>query len=162
MNSSMRNSIFILCLALGLAGLVAVQAALAQDGTMYSWTDENGVVHFSDQAPADRDVQAQALPESPPPGSVNPLESDAAPAADAQPSAAQQRRDQIAQRARENKERQAQNQAQCAAWQAELEQIEPNRRVFFTNEEGETERVDDVVRTDRVAELRRLISENCD
>jgi hypothetical protein len=149
-------------MALGAAGFGWAPTASAQGGTMYSWTDENGVVHFTDQAPEGRDVQAQALPESPPPGSVSPLESNATPAADAPPSAAQQRREEIAQKARENKERQATNQAQCAAWQAELERIEPNRRVFFTNDEGETERMDDVVRTDRVAELHQLISENCD
>jgi hypothetical protein len=33
--------------------------------------------------------------------------------------------------------------------------------VFSTNEKGETERMDDVVRTDRVAELRDLIGNNC-
>lgn len=161
MNASLRFKNVFLSLVLAVSGFGVLTTAVAQKGTMYSWTDENGVVHFSDQAPEGRDVQAQALPESPPPGSVNPLDSGAAPAEDAPPSAAQQRRDEIAQRAQENRELQATNQAQCEAWQAELDRIEPNRRVFFTNDEGETERMDDVVRTDRVAELHRLISENC-
>jgi hypothetical protein len=161
MNASLRFKNGFLSLVLAVSTFGALSTAVAQKGTMYSWTDENGVVHFSDQAPEGLEVQAQALPESPPPGSVNPLESGAAPAEEAPPSAAQQRRDEVARKARENQERQATNQAQCEAWQAELEQIEPNRRVFFTNDEGETERMDDVVRTDRVAELHRLISENC-
>lgn len=130
--------------------------ALAQEGTMYSWTDENGVVHFSDRAPAGRDLQAQPLPESPPPGSVSPQPADSA-----EPSAAQQRREEIARNsaeARAQRERQA---AECDALKVELARLEPNRRVFFTNEEGETERMDDVERTDRVAELRDLISNNC-
>jgi hypothetical protein len=49
----------------------------------------------------------------------------------------------------------------CSAWEAELERLEPSRRVFYTNEEGETERMDDVARTDRVAELKSLIDRDC-
>ena len=51
--------------------------------------------------------------------------------------------------------------AQCAAWQAEVDRLEPNRRVFFTNEQGETERMDDVERTNKVAELKSQIARNC-
>jgi hypothetical protein len=139
-----------------LVALLAAAHAGAQDGTMYSWTDENGVVHFSDTAPPGQDVQPQSLPSAVPPGSVSP-EPDPA----AAPSAAQQRREEIARKADETAAQQELNKAQCAGWQAELERLEPNRRVYSTNEQGETERMDDVVRTDRVAELHDLIGKNC-
>ena len=145
-----------------LFSLGGAQLAFGQDQTMYTWTDENGVVHFSDRAPEDRDVQAQQLPEAPKPGSVSPVPPAEAQPTDAAPSAAQQRREEIARKAQENQERQEAQRIQCANWRAELERIEPNRRVFFENEEGETERMDDVVRTDRVAELHELIDRNCD
>ena len=68
---------------------------------------------------------------------------DAASAADA-PNYAEQRRQEIAQQKREARESGAQREAECAAWQAEVDRLEPNRRVFFTNEAGETERMDQV------------------
>jgi len=53
------------------------------------------------------------------------------------------------------------NDAECAAKSAEVAELEPHRRVFFTNEEGETERMDDVERTNRVAEAKAFIEKNC-
>jgi hypothetical protein len=160
----MSNSVHLLQRTSALVVIILLASsplAPAQDGMMYTWKDENGVVHFSDRAPEGQDVQAQALPESPPPGSVNPTQSAGPEEAASQPSVAEQRRQEIAQKAQENRARQEANQAQCDSWRAELARIEPNRRVFFTNEQGETERMDDVKRTDRVAELHRLIEANC-
>jgi len=145
-----------------LLGLGGAQPTFGQDQTMYTWKDENGVVHFSDRAPEDRDVQAQRLPEAPKPGSVSPVPPAEAQPTDAPLSAAQQRREEIARKAQEDQERQEQARTQCANWRAELDRLEPNRRVFFENEDGETERMDDVERTDRVAELHELIDKNCD
>jgi hypothetical protein len=152
-----------------LPGLLAASIALggalpaaALGETMYTWKDENGVVHFSDRAPEGQDLQAQQLPEAPKPGSVSPTGSTAASPANAEPSVAQQRREEIARMAEENQARQQAKQVQCTSWRTELERLEPNRRVYFENEQGETERMDDVERTDRVAELHELIDKNCD
>jgi len=156
-----RTPGLLFCTLLGLLVLCGTPPAFAQDQKMYTWTDDNGVVHFSDQAPAGRDVQPQPLPESPKPGSVSPVAPTEAQPTEAAPSAAQQRREDIARKAEENRARQEEARVQCANWQAELERLEPNRRVYFENEEGETERMDDVERTDRVAELHDLIDKNC-
>jgi hypothetical protein len=123
---------------------------------VYKWTDEDGVVHFSDQEPVGRDAQVENLREDPPAP-----ESDPYPEAEAGSSAAQQRREEIERKGREAREQTAMTEQNCSAWEAELERLEPNRRVFFTNEEGETERMDDVARTDRVAELESLIDRDC-
>ena len=127
---------------------------------MYQWTDENGVVHFSDQKPTGQDVKAVDIPTTPTTGTVSPIPPGSEQAADA-PSAAQQRRDDIARSRQQASQKQAANEAQCAVWQAEVNRLEPHRRVFFTNEEGETERMDDVERTNQVAELRKKIAANC-
>lgn len=137
---------------LGAIGLpVAVMAT-----EVYTWTDENGVVHFSDKEPVGQDARVEDLPDEAPPASPNPYAESQSGS-----SAAQQRREEIDRKARESQAQQAQNEQNCRAWQAEVDRLEPNRRVFYTNEQGETERMDDVVRTDRVAELKSLIAQNC-
>jgi hypothetical protein len=80
---------------------------------------------------------------------------------DSGPSVADQRREEISRKNAEARANKAMKTAQCSAWEAELAQLEPNRRVFFTNDEGETERMDDVERTDRVAELKNQVAQNC-
>ena len=138
-----------------LALLLCGGPILAQETTVYQWTDENGVVHFSDAKPAGQAVEEQTL-------TAPPANTGAAQLPDSAPdSIAQQRRDEIARKRQEAKASQAANQARCAEWQAEVDRLEPNRRVFFTNENGETERMDDVERTDRVAELKELIARHC-
>lgn len=140
-----------------LLGCFQVLPAQAQQQKMYTWTDENGVVHFSDVEPSGQQAQEQPIPEDEPPGSSNPY----ATATAAGPSLADQKRQAIAQKSQEDKANHARKSAQCAAWEAELGQLEPRRRVFYTNAEGETERMDDVERTDRVARLKNLIAQNC-
>ncbi len=137
-------------------GLGAVATTKAQGQQMYSWTDENGVVHFSDTRPEGQQVSEQMIPNDPQPAADNPYQQ-----VENQPSIAQQRRDEIAQKSQQAQVNQAVNSAQCSSWQAEVDRLEPNRRVFFTNEEGETERMDDVERTDRVAQLKNQIAKNC-
>lgn len=134
-------------------------SAQAQNGKMYSYTDENGTVVFTDQRPPDPNVKAQPVPAGPPPQGGNPYAQADAPAAE--PSAGQQRREEITQNRQQAREQQAQNEAQCAAWQSEVETLEPHRRHFYTNEQGETVRMDDVERANRVAELKRQIEANC-
>jgi cell division septation protein DedD len=138
-----------------LALLLCSGSVWAQETTVYQWTDENGVVHFSDAKPAGQAVEEQTL-------TAPPANTGAAQLPDSAPdSIAQQRRDEIARKRQEAKASQAANQARCAEWQAEVDRLEPNRRVFFTNENGETERMDDVERTDRVAELKEQIARHC-
>lgn len=137
-------------------GLGATATIKAQGQQMYSWTDENGVVHFSDTRPEGQQVSEQTIPNDPQPATDNPYQQ-----VENQPSIAQQRRDEIAQKNQQAQVNQAVNSAQCSSWQSEVDRLEPNRRVFYTNEEGETERMDDVERTDRVAQLKNQIAKNC-
>jgi len=128
----------------------------SQDKKMYSWTDENGTVHFSETQPEGQDVREQSIPQGAPTATDNPYKD-----VDAGPSAAQQRREEIARKSDQAQVNKALDNIQCSAWQAEVDRLEPHRRVFFTNDEGETERMDDVERTNRVAELKSQIARNC-
>jgi len=133
-------------------------SAFGQSKQMYSWTDENGVVHFTDERPAGQEVTVHDITDSEPSTVASPSQQvDVA----NEPSLAQQRRDEIAQRRQEIQAEAAVNDAECAAKRAEVAELEPHRRVFFTNEEGETERMDDVERTNRVAEAKAFIEKNC-
>jgi len=152
------NKVFLLLVITIISCLCVSTAASAQSKQMYSWTDENGVVHFTDERPAGKEVSVIDIPDSEPPAEA----SLAVPTDEAnEPSLAQQRRDEISARRQENREQAAVLEAECAAKRAEVERLEPHRRVFFTNEEGETERMDDVERTNQVAEARAFIEANC-
>lgn len=139
------------------AGILGATGLMAKE--MYRWTDENGVVHYSDQKPVgQQDYQTSQIPDSAP---AAPAAPPAAVAPPQEPGLAQQRREEIAQQKQQARQTAAQREAECAAWRAEVDRLEPHRRVFFTNEDGETERMDDVERVNRVAELKQLIANNC-
>jgi hypothetical protein len=151
MNKSTINTFLVALLCLFVAAY-----AQAQDKKMYSWTDENGTVHFSETQPEGQDVREQSIPQGAPPATNNPYQD-----VDAGPSYAQQRRDEIAQKSEDAQANKAVKDIECTAWQTEVDRLEPNRRVFYTNDEGETVRMDDVERTNRVANLKSEIAKNC-
>ena len=154
--TTLKFSVFVL-----LAGFFVFSAA-AQERTMYSYTDENGTVVFTDKRPQGQDYQKQAIPAGPPPQGGNPYAQAAqAEPSSQEPSAGQLRREEITANRRAAREEQAQREAQCTAWQAEVDNLEPHRRHFYTNDEGETVRMDDVERVNRVAELKEKIASNC-
>lgn len=62
-------------LALALLGLVA--AAVVQAGEVYKWTDDKGVVHYTDAPPQNRDFEKKQTRVPPPATPVAPT--DAAP-----------------------------------------------------------------------------------
>jgi hypothetical protein len=154
----MKHFITILCAGAAALWLAAISPVLAQQ--MYKWTDENGVVHFSDTPPPGEEVGAQDLPPGQTPGAQS--GSYAADSqADQQPSVAQQRREEIARKSEEAAREARQRESQCAAMQDRLAAIEPHRRVFYTNEAGETVRMDDEERVAEVARVKRFIEDNC-
>lgn len=152
MNFSVKGLFSIL-----LPGLLLATSVQPQEQNMYTWTDENGVVHFSDMQPQGQQAQERQVPRNPSPGDASPYASPG----ETGPSYADQKRQQIAASKQATRQQQAANSARCSSWKAELNRLEPNRRVFFTNENGETERMDDVERTNRVADLKARIAQNC-
>jgi len=144
-----------------LAACFAAFSVAAQSKEMYQYTDENGTVVFTDQPPEGKEVQAQSIPAGPPLQGDDPYAGAAAAATQSGSSVAEQRREEIAEHKQAARINKAENDAQCAAWQSEVDRLEPNRRVFFTNDKGETERMDDVERVNKVAALKQQIAANC-
>jgi hypothetical protein len=157
------------CMAL-ICGFVASSPAQAE---VYSWTDENGVTHFSETPPPDgREAQVEDIPDAVPgyvedesgvdPDSVfeDPASPGSAGTEDTM-SAADLKRQELAERRTERQEEQKAIESACRQAEARLAQIEPARRVFYTNEEGETVRMDDEERVDEVDQLHDFIDENC-
>lgn len=151
MEISPLRLVIVVAFCLSLAGLAA-----AQDKKMYQWTDENGVVHFSDTRPEGLDAKTLDMPADKPASGSNPYQQT-----DSVPSLADQKRQELARKYDQAQTDIALNEANCAALQAELARLEPNRRVFYTDEEGETVRMDDVERANRVAELKSQIARDC-
>ncbi len=161
-------------LAACLASLLSLPAGATQ---VYTWTDENGVVHFVDQPPDNPAAVSQEVQEAYRPGSADaypakPQDSDAAPAsapgiaapgdAEVPLSAADQKRAELAEKRAARREQQAERDAACALARQQVATLEPHRRVFFTNDQGETERLDDEVRVKQVEEAKAAVEKYCD
>ncbi len=137
---------------------------------VHTWTDENGVVHFSD-SPHETgksntieldDGHRPAALDTPGKDNETAGESAAETGMEESPvSAAQQRRDRLAQQRKERREAQAESDALCKRHQQRLEQVEPARRVMYVNEQGETVRLDDSQRVGMIEESRDFIANNC-
>ena len=159
-------------------GIVLIQAALlcclllssALNAEVYRWTDENGVTHFSQTPPPDEveSVIENVSDGIPDPesegagidfdGAQSNLDQSADPAA---PSPADQVRQELAEESARKRAQLEAIQARCAQSQTRLAKIEPNRQVFYTNDEGETERMDDAARVAEVEQLREFLAANC-
>jgi hypothetical protein len=174
----MNKSIHLFLLAATL--MTAPGAMYAQGKQIYTWTDENGVVHYVDTPPDRADAVSMDAPEAYHPGSA-----DAYPVADADDSAAandpgneevsdtdrsgneevsyaDQKREQMAREREQRRQEQADRKRICVQASEHLAALEPARRVFSTNAQGEPERMDDDERMRLIAEAKALIAENCE
>jgi hypothetical protein len=75
---------------------------------------------------------------------------------------AQERREQLARERAEHRKADAEAERLCAFHRQRLEQMEPARRVFYTNEAGESVRMDDDVRVGLIDESKAFLAANCD
>lgn len=146
-----------------LAGFISFSAAATE---IYTWTDENGVVHFSGTKPMS--TQTETIEIENRRGGVSYSEPVAAadmPAesADETPelTAAQQKRQDITQARTSQKEQQAAIAELCDMHRKQLDEMEPARRVYYTNTEGQRVRMDDDERVALIAESNKYVSENC-
>jgi len=163
-----------------------------QGSEIYTWKDENGVVHYTDTVPDLPDAKKMEAPEAYLPGSTGAYPEDAVagsagvngpategndadagipPDGQTSPndsaeeeslSYADQKRQQIARNREERLKREQERGEQCARAREQVAALEPTRRVYFTNDEGETERMDDEVRVRLVEEAKAKVAEFCD
>ena len=168
----------ILCLILALSGLMTVASSVsAQSAQIYTWTDENGVVHYVDRQPDNPNAVSMEVPETYPRRNtdVNPqavltdsANTDQATATDEGTdseeevvSRAEQKRRDLAKKREERRLAQAEEDLICARARSAVERLEPSRRVFITNDEGEIERVDDEERIREIERAKALVADYC-
>ncbi len=141
---------------------------------VYTWKDADGVTHFSDMPPESGDAQQIEVEEAYYPGSSGAYTDGEAGASEPEPSGeddnpmtenpqnlAEQRREQLARDRQEREEAKAETDALCEQNRQLLERLEPARRVFYTNEQGEEVRMDDEERVGLVEEAKDFMAENC-
>lgn len=146
----------IFTLVLALTGISALESK-----EIYTWTDENGVTHYVDTPPDQADAVSMEAPEAYRPGSASDYQGTEQTDDESQMSYADEKREELAENRAAKRDEAAEKAKICSSASSELEKLEPSRRVFYTNEQGETERMDDVQRTDRVAELKAIIAQYC-
>ncbi len=153
-------------------------SAIAQSNNIYSWTDENGVKHFSDRAPANVEATEESIPKTQtaaaggaadPADTLNnqPISNSAENPAAGEVSAgeelsyAEQQRKEIAERRQAEKQQQSEREQLCLNARDELARIEPGRRVLYTDEDGKTTRLDDEERVRIIEDSKKQIAEFC-
>jgi len=153
-----------------LAGYCWLNTAYAKE--IYTWTDQSGVIHFSDLPPESGNSQLIQVEDvySPRSAGAYPVEDTAAaappgenddPVTENPPSLAQQLRDQLASDRKERREARAETAALCEKNRQFLARMEPARRVMYTNEQGEEVRMDDEQRVNLIKEAEDFIAKNC-
>ena len=154
------------CLASMLFAAIAltfVEPAVATE--IYTWKDENGVIHFSDLKPTGTDTRTIEIQDSQPPrlssAGLDPDDEPSGEMGTRPQTAAQQRRQQIADERRAKRDERDRNEVVCMRHRERLAKMEPTTRVYFTNENGETVRMDDEERVSMMKESRDFIAENC-
>lgn len=152
-----------------LALLIVTFAILATDSVaeneIYRWVDENGVVHFGDQPPANTaagKVSVQTSKISTAPSSSAATLEEPSPLFEPEPSAAQKIRDERAERRAEIAENKRITEETCAQRKAVVSQLEPSTRVLVRLEDGTVTRMDDDVRLETLNEAKSYIAQNCD
>lgn len=149
----------------------ALLMAPALSAEVYRWTDENGVTHFSQTPPPDgQEAEIEDVPDTAGEAAVEGagIDFDGAQSNLAEGSggtdtrsAAELKRREIAERHADARSAREEAQRLCSQARSRLARIEPNRRVYYTNDEGETVRMDDEERVTEVEELRAFLAENC-
>ena len=161
----------LLILATGFAWVLCSSAAATE---IYTWTDQDGIVHYSDTplnggeslkikiGGSYRSATTGAYPPSEAP-TASAATSSQSPDGESPQSAAQQRREQIAENREERREAKAEIDHMCEKHRQRLTQMEPGRRrVFYTNEKGESVRMDDDQRMGLISEDKEFIARNCE
>ena len=140
--------------------LLSAMDAAAED-EIYRWVDEHGVVHFGNRPGGQAGAEKVDIPES----QINNTQPGATTASGdtgMEPSYAQQRRDERAEKHREAAEKEQALEAGCAQRRQLVAQLEPSTRVMVSYEDGTVTRMDDNDRLEKLNEAKAYIAENCD
>jgi hypothetical protein len=172
LNDNRKYSPCRVCRLTLIVSLAVAWSCAAAAAEVYTWRDDDGTVHYSDTPPAAGQMEAVEVEEIYRPGSVAgpaaptevpTVKPEAPPEADAPAplSMAEQRRQDIAKARIERGEQQAETDRLCGLYRQRLEQMEPARRVFYTNDQGESVRMDDEQMMALIDESQEFLANNC-
>ena len=125
---------------------------------IFRWVDDKGVVHFSQQPPADGESE-KVDPHFAVSRGVEASPDNAAAAEAVSPAEKIRQERAIAQR--EAAEKKAATEEGCKNAKAIIAQLEPMPRVMTRNEEGEMVRMDDNVRLEKLSQAQDYVAANC-
>ncbi len=126
---------------------------------LYKWVDENGTVHYGAVPPEGVDAVPVSVDLKPGPVTDPYPEKPAEEAGE--PSVAEPRRLERAERVAQTREEQARIDAECAAQKSILERLEPRPNVIIQNPDGTTSRMDDTERMKLINDAKAFIEKNC-
>ncbi len=148
-----------------LAVLLLAPLPLAAADTIYKWIDEQGTVHYGERPPHGVDA-VEVLVSSGPRRSTTEVAATPdpafAPPNPDQPNAAQQQREQRAERLAEQREEEARLAAACQAHKSRLEQMIPRAKIVLQNPDGTSRMLEDEERQAMIDEAQAFVDENCD
>jgi hypothetical protein len=138
------------------SSLLLAMSATAMASQVYKWVDAQGVTHFSAQPPQGQESTSVNTAAPPPKPEVE--EKKAAPTFDSIADPEQATIDEKVKREVAAKE--AQRKKYCADVRGNLSQLENNPRVRIEID-GETRRLSELERQNRITEAQKSITENC-
>jgi len=128
---------------------------------IFRWVDDQGVVNFSEQPPANGKSERVDTRVDVSQGVQPNRESASDEAAAEQSSPAEHIREERAAARLEAAEKKAVTEAACTNNKAIIAQLEPFPRVMTRNEEGEMVRMDDNVRLEKLSAAQDYVAANC-
>jgi hypothetical protein len=154
--------------AILISGIAAILLLMSSSSSLaapeiYRWVDDEGVVHFSEQPPANGDAEKVDTRVDESSGIDFDTESlDADTTTDpGAPNMAEQLRQERAEFRREESVKRAEIEAKCEQANAAIAQLEPFPRVMTVNAEGETVRMNDDVRLEKLGAAKDFVAANC-
>lgn len=140
-------------------------APLLMGAEYYQYTDENGVVTFSQQAPRDREANRVKLNEGGPSQVVTAPEPAATPAEPEQPELTPEQQAMMEKLQAAEAARQAEiariRESNCKRARALLENLQRNARIRVRDDSGEEHVMPETERQERIERAQRGIVENC-
>ena len=152
------------------AALALSSSMVMAEEKIYRWVDADGVVHFGEQPNGQFNSEEVKVSKEPAhtPAATQPASADTgagtmdgeAKPEDAEPSYAQQRRDQRAKQRKEAAKKKQELAASCDLHKNLVAQLEPMTRVIVEREDGSNERMDDQERLRQLKKSKVFIAEN--
>ncbi len=131
----------------------------AAETRIYKWTDENGVVHFSESPRQGATLVTLTNVAAPPAEQAAALAANEA--TQARLDEGRTQRDEAQSSADEARQLAEAKRERCQIARDEIAYIEPRTNLLVRSEDGQTRRLGDEERLERLAEARKVVEENC-